>query len=76
MNTIKVDSLDCMWNQSKIGNHLKYIGKCRYCGSDVEIEITKTSGGYGLLGGVLCESASKTPIVLCADCYKRTRELN
>lgn len=73
MNMIKIESLNCMWNQFKIAHHFKYIGKCSNCGSDVQIEITKTSGGYGFLGGVFCESYSKAPIALCEDCYKKSR---
>ena len=43
--------------------------KCSACGEDMLIEITHTSGGYGLNGGFLVEDASDKYLVRCRDCY-------
>lgn len=43
--------------------------KCSGCGNDILIEITHTSGGFGLIGGFLLEYASNKYLVNCRDCY-------
>lgn len=49
--------------------------KCIDCGFPVEVEVHKTSGGYGLLGGVLYEVEDRV-YVKCGDCYKDDPKLN
>jgi hypothetical protein len=71
MNLIDVDALKLICDQFNCATTRKYTGKCINCCFDAEIEIIKTLDGYGLLGGVLCESDSNMPVVLCADCYKK-----
>ena len=46
-----------------------YGDQCFICGYDVEIIINKTSGGYGLNGGVLLRPNPKKLRVLCEKCY-------
>jgi hypothetical protein len=46
--------------------------KCSDCGCDTIIEITPTSGGYGLQGGVLVKSSTDNFIVKCPNCMKQT----
>jgi hypothetical protein len=41
---------------------------CIICGCQVELEIHETSGGYGLLGGVLYEMGDWL-YAKCAACY-------
>jgi hypothetical protein len=48
---------------------------CIDCGFPVEIEVHKTVGGYGLLGGVLYE-IEDCLYARCADCYKNDPNLN
>ena len=48
-------------------------GKCSDCGSDVIIEITPTSGGFGLHGGALEEYSSDGYFAKCPNCYKVNR---
>jgi hypothetical protein len=43
-------------------------GKCSDCGCDVIIEITPTSGGFGLLGGSLFKCSPDEYLVKCPDC--------
>jgi hypothetical protein len=45
-------------------------GKCSDCGCDTIIEITPTSGGFGLKGGALFKSSPDDYLVKCHDCYK------
>jgi len=45
-------------------------GKCSDCGCDTTIEITPTSGGFGLQGGALCEYSSDDYTMKCCDCYQ------
>ena len=54
--------------QNKIGIHCSYHENCHDCYCDVEVNITKTSGGYGLQGGVLCETNPQNIYVLCLNC--------
>ena len=68
---IKVESLDRIFEQHNTANHFSYQGKCHNCGCNVEVEITKTSCGYGLQGGVLCESNPEDILVCCLDCHQK-----
>ena len=55
------------------------IGRSRHncidCGFPVEVEVHKTSEGYGLLGGVLYETGDCL-YAKCADCYESDPNLN
>ena len=44
--------------------------KCSDCRCNTIIEITPTSGGYGLQGGVLFKSSTDDYIAKCPDCYE------
>ena len=68
---IKVESLDSMFEQSMPSKHLSYEGTCHNCGHNVEIEIAKTAGGYGLLGGVLYEPEPDNIILICDRCHEK-----
>ena len=43
---------------------------CSRCGCEVLIEITPTSGGFGLQGGVLLKCSPDEYLAKCVDCYK------
>jgi hypothetical protein len=45
-------------------------GKCSDCGCETRIEITPTSGGFGLKGGALFKYSPEDYLVKCHDCYK------
>ena len=45
-------------------------GKCPDCGRKVTVIVEVTSGGYGLMGGVLDKAPSGNYSVTCLDCYK------
>lgn len=50
-------------------------GICRDCGGEVEIEICRTTGGYGLQGAILYKPEPKKFIAKCTACYQRGPEL-
>jgi hypothetical protein len=64
---ITVESLDRIFERHNTTNIINYKGKCHNCGCDVEVEITKTSGGCGLQGGVLYGSNPENLIFQCCD---------
>jgi len=47
--------------------------KCSDCGADVIINITSTSGGFGLQGGALLGRLSDGYFAKCPTCYKINR---
>ena len=44
-------------------------GKCSACSCRTIIEITPTSGGFGLHGGALLKSSPDKHLIKCPDCY-------
>ena len=45
--------------------------KCSDCGCETIIEITPTSVGFGLQGGVLFKSSTDKYIAKCPACYEK-----
>ena len=45
--------------------------KCSDCGIDTTIEITPTSGGFGLQGGSLFKSSTDKYTAKCPACYEK-----
>ncbi|GAF69733.1 unnamed protein product [marine sediment metagenome] len=45
-------------------------GKCSDCGREATIDITPTSGGFGLQGGALFKCSADGYLVKCPDCYQ------
>jgi len=45
-------------------------GKCSDCGCKTIIEITPTSGGFGLKGGALSKCSPDKYIAKCPACYQ------
>ena len=66
---ISIESLVELFEENKDLDQSIFGDQCFICGCDVEIAITKTSGGYGFNGGVLHESNPKRLNVLCEICY-------
>jgi hypothetical protein len=50
--------------------------KCSDCGSETIIEITPTSGGFGLQGGALFKSKLGGYLAKCAACYKANPKIH
>ena len=47
-------------------------GSCSDCGSETTIEVTATSGGFGLLGGVLFKCSPGGYLMRCETCCSKT----
>jgi hypothetical protein len=45
-------------------------GKCSDCERKVIVEIKPTSGGYGLLGGILVKCSTENYSITCPECYR------
>ena len=68
---ISVESLNKLFERNNNPQTYTYRDKCQTCGSLTTIEISKTSGGYGLIGGVLYETDLDNLIALCVRCYDK-----
>ena len=55
-------------NPEKLITSLK--DNCSGCGREITINITHTSGGLRIQGGVLYKSSNDNFIIKCADCIK------
>ena len=72
---ITLESINKIFEQNKNPATFTLQGRCDVCGCSLKIEITKTSGGYGLLGGMLCEPDTENYIALCVGCYEKSGKL-
>ena len=46
--------------------------KCSDCCREIMIEITRTSGGFGLQGGILIKCSPDGYLTKCPDCHQKT----
>ena len=67
---IKMESIKRMFEQNDASENFTCEGQCHSCHCDVKIEIEKTSGGYGLNGGVIYEQDSDDFVFICENCHK------
>ena len=72
---VGIETLNRIAEANHKATHFSYGCKCHNCGYDFDIEITKTSGGYGLLGGVLYEPNPQNLVALCLACYLKSGEI-
>jgi hypothetical protein len=68
---IQLKELNKLFESNDDKDRKRYSGKCSSCGCDVTITIERTSGGYGLLGGVLYESEKGELFLTCSHCLKK-----
>lgn len=53
-------------------NNLMLIsGECQICKKETILEIVKTSGGFGINGGIFQVANQDILNILCVDCYKK-----
>ena len=57
-------------------NIIELIDKCSGFGNKVIIKLTRTSGGFGLDGGLLIKHRSDSYFAKCPDCGKLNRKMN
>jgi hypothetical protein len=69
---ISIESIIRIFKENNDPNEYAYRDQCQDCGCNVEITITKTSGGFGLKGGVLHEQNPRGIGALCDDCYAKS----
>ena len=50
--------------------------QCSDCGKALTINITSTSGGFGIQGGAFLECSPNSYLVKCIDCYKVNSKIN
>lgn len=73
---INLNTLNQMFKDTPDRSHLSVDGCCQRCGRDFKIEIHHhSSGGYGLLGGVLYEQDVNQLVARCEACYHDDPEL-
>jgi hypothetical protein len=72
---VGIETLQKMSEQNNNAKQFSYECLCHNCGCDVEIKITKTSGGYGLQGGVLYQPNVGNLLALCVDCNLKSGEI-
>lgn len=72
---VGIETLKKMAEQNNNANYFSHRCQCHNCGCDVEIKITKTSGGYGLQGGVLYQPNAWDLLALRAGCYLKSDEI-
>ena len=69
----KVDLLEVlqkMFKENPGRSTIEMKDRCSQCGREVVISITRTSGGFGLMGGVLFNHNSVSCFFKCSDCLK------
>ena len=71
---VSIEALNKIFDQHTDMEQHIHQGNCDDCGCAIKIEISKTSGGYGMLGGVLCEPSPQNIVARCTDCYEKTLE--
>ena len=73
---IHLNTLNQMFEDIPDRSRLTVESCCRSCGRNFTIEIHHhSSGGYGLLGGVLYEQDADRLIAKCDDCYHQNHQL-
>ena len=65
-----LEILQKMFNANPGRSTIKMTDRCSQCGRKVVLSITRTSGGFGLKGGVLLKHNSVSYFLKCSDCLK------
>jgi len=64
-----IEILKKMFEENPEKSTIVLKNKCSGCGCDTIIEITPTSGGFGLQGGILLKSSPDEYLIKCPDCH-------
>jgi len=67
---VATEALKKIFKDSSDKSTIEIKNKCADCGCDVLVNITSTSGGFGLQGGVLLACLPEGFITKCLNCYK------
>ncbi len=71
---IEIKALKKLFEDRPANSTIKSVCKCSGCGNDLLIDITHTSGGFGLNGGFLFEYAPDKYIIKCRNCYRLNKK--
>ena len=63
-----LEKINRMFAEHSGKNPVRVNGKCRVCGEKTVIEIVKTSGGFGINGGLLQETGPEQLNPVCLAC--------
>ena len=67
---VDVNTLEEMFAENPPGTPVIIDKTCIECGCDVAIEIHRTSGGFGLQGGILLRANNQT-VARCLACHEK-----
>ena len=73
---IEIGALKKIFNDRPGKSTITFNCKCSGCGKDILIDITHTSGGFGLNGGFLFEYAPDKYLIKCSDCYDLNKKIS
>ena len=68
-----VEKIKKMFIDDSESNLILVDGECHICGEKTIIEIAKTSGGFGINGGMLQEIHQNQLNIFCIDCYLNSK---
>jgi len=68
-SVIEIKALEKLFEERPGDSTITFVCKCSGCGNDIWIDITHTSGGFGLNGGFLFEYAPDKYLIKCLNCY-------
>ena len=66
-----IEILKKMFEDNPEKSEIILIERCSDCGVDTTIEVTPTSSGFGLMGGVLFKSSKDKYTAKCPTCYEK-----
>ena len=67
--TIEIGVLKKIFEDRPLKSTITLSCKCSGCGNDLLIDITHTSGGFGINSGFLVEYSPDKYLVKCRNCY-------
>jgi len=70
VSVIEITALKKLFEEKPGNSTITFVCKCSGCGNDVLIDITHTSGGFGLNGGFLFEYAPDKYLIKCTNCNR------
>ncbi len=70
IDMVDTEALKKIFEESPYKSSITVKSECVDCRCEVIIDITITSGGFGLQGGFLLKCLPNGFVVKCLDCYK------
>jgi hypothetical protein len=75
MKIVTEETLHFLFMDEGYKDSFEFASFCLVCGVDVTVKVVKSTGGFGLLGGVLYESDLHTLTVKCLGCAEANNKL-